>query len=307
MSDTYAYRFKGDTLANLCRIDGTLTTISPLHIGTGETRDDLVSWEKMKEKKEAGTDTEPPQIAEIERDAQGLPLITGSALRGVVRHYLLAMFRGLRNGKIAREVEYESATLKQMNQAQQKDYMREASLLEQLFGTPFCESKIEVWDGFLGSTIDGHNLKVKGWENSMQSYVVRSVAIDPETGAAARNKLYSFDVAPAGLTFNASIVGRNISPRELGLLLIGLEGFNNPIFPLTLGAMSGRGFGRMSWSCHRIYQLQRDDLPKWVDAAGSNEEAGFALLAKLEIGELQQNQFIDEFKLAFQLGTESRT
>lgn len=298
MSDIYTYWFKGGDLVNLYRIDGTLTTDSPLHIGTGASRDDLTAWEKMKEKGEAGD--KPPQIDEIERDANGLPLIPGSALRGVVRHYLLSMFRGFSTAKIAIEEDYEKATFKEMNQDQQKDYMRSASLLEQLFGTPFCESKVEFWDSPLAAKVSGKALSAKGWEENRQSYVVRSVAIDPETGAAARNKLYSFDVAPAGLTFSVTIVGRNLSDRELGMLLTGLEGFNNPIYPLTLGAMAGRGFGRMHWSCDNIYKLQSGDLPNWLKLAGSTDDAGFSLLPQLAKGSPDPGELIDSFKTDFQ-------
>lgn len=299
MEDTYQFRFKGDDFENLYRIEGTLTTKSPVHIGTGETRPDLETWKTQRDKGEIAEDEKPHEIGEIERDYQGMPILPGSALRGVARHYLLSLFRSFNDGKIASDPDYEDPQFKSMNQAQQKEYMYSASLLEQLFGTPFCESKIEFWDAPLIRKAEGNRYATKGWDAERQTYMVRSVAIDPVTGAAERNKLYSFDVTPPGLEFRLNIVGRNLSEPELGMLLFGVEGFNSPIYPLTIGAMAGRGFGQMSFKLENIYRLKKEDLSKWMDLAINTDSAGYILLSGLKLPDTEAGELIRIFKSKF--------
>ena len=252
-----------------------------------------------KDKGEIGADEEPHEIGNIERDVNGLPILTGSALRGVVRHYLLSLFISFNNGKIADAPDYENSEFKTMNQEKQKEYMKSASLLEQLFGAPFCESKIEFWDAPLLQKFKESRYKSKGWDTDRQSYVVRSVAIDPVTGAAERNKLYSFDVIPPGMQFCLTVVGRNLSDPELGMLLFGLEGFNSPIYPLTIGAMAGRGFGQMSFKLESIYHLKKEDLPEWVALASCTDRAGYSLLTGLKLPETEVEKSIKAFKSGF--------
>lgn len=300
MVQPYEYRFKGDPFGNLYRLEGILTAKSPIHIGTGESRLDLDTFKAQNDKGEIDGDEAPHEIGEIERNVKGLPILTGSALRGVVRHYLLSLFRSFDGGKIAAASDYESPKFKEKDQEQQKDYMvRGASLLEQLFGTPFCESKIEFWDAPLVRKVEGTRYQSKGWDPDRQSYVVRSVAIDPVTGTAERNKLYSFDVIPPGMEFHLNVLGRNLSDRELGMLLFGLEGFNSAIYPLTIGAMAGRGFGRMSFKLGNIYRLQKKDLPKWVELAGRTDNAGYSLLAEMKLSAAEASKSIDTFKAVF--------
>ena len=299
MAETYQFRFKGDDFENLYRIEGTFTAKSPVHIGTGEVRLDQEIGKAQKDKGGIAKDEKPHEIDQIERDHRGLPILTGSALRGIVRHYLLSLFRYFNDGKIASDPDYEAPQFKSMNQTQQKEYMKSASLLEQLFGTPFCESKIEFWDAPLIRKAEGNRYKSKGWDSERQSYVVRSVSIDPVTGAAERNKLYSFDVIPPGLKFRLNAAGRNFSERELGMLLFGLEGFNSPIYPLTIGAMAGRGFGQMSFKLESIFRLVKEDFPGWMDLASRTDSAGYSLLSGLKLPDAEAGELIRTFKSKF--------
>lgn len=293
VNETYTFKFKGDPFENLYRIQGILKTLSPLHIGTGEV------YKQKPDSGEADKEKDNPDISEIERDVTGLPYIPGSALRGVVRHYLLNIFRSFGKRIAYDPNEDEVIDLRNMKQNDAKQYMKTASLLEQLMGTSFCESKIEFWDGPLLKKADTDEFKNKGWESERQSYIVRSVCIDPETGAAEPNKLYSFDVAPKGLEFEINIVGRNISDEELGFLVTGLEGFNSPIYPLTIGAMSGRGFGRVEFKTTGVYKLDNNNFEDWLKLAGGSDDAGYRLLPGLALTEDAINKTIEKFKTEF--------
>ncbi|MCA9396182.1 MAG: hypothetical protein KC649_03340 [Candidatus Omnitrophica bacterium] len=296
MANNHQYHFKGDDFVNLYSISAEITTKSPLHIGTGET------YQESPGDKSSKDDKKIPQIAQIDRDFNNLPYIPGSAIRGVVRHYLLNIFSCF-GTTIAQDPDYDKLNhFRIMKQDDQVKYMEtQASLLEQLFGTPFCESKIEFWDAHLlpSQTVTQSSYAAKGWNASRMSYVVRSVAIDPVTGAAEENKLYSFDVAPTGLKFSMHVVGRNLSDAEVGFLLLGLRGFNSSLYPLTIGAMSGRGFGRMNFKLNGIYKVDKTGLPQWLSKISQSGDAGYGALAQGSDLSAQAVNYINSFKQTF--------
>ncbi len=300
MSNPENDKLYDDSFENRYRIEGELIALSPTHIGSGETRQD----ENNPAKKE---NESPPEISEIVRDFEEKPYLPGSALRGVVRHYLLQIFKPI-SLNIANDPNYETDKLplldsnleyklfKDLKQKEQIEYMKQnASLLEQLFGTPFTKSKIEFWDAPACNKISAPEFENRGWDEERQSYVVHSVAIDPKTGAAEKHKLYSFDVAPAGLRYEVNIVGQNLSEIELGFLFFGLEGFNSKVFPLTIGAMAGRGFGRMELRVKDIYCLEARDLEGWIGNTKSNDSAGYNAIPDDCKSEKLIQDFKDEF------------
>ena len=276
--------FKGDSFENRMRIEGTLQAVSPTHIGTGETR------QEDREGKDGKT--EKTDVAMIALDANRYPYLPGSALKGVVRNYIQQLLRGA-YPRIAWEHDYQSSEFKDMKQDAQIEFMKnDASMLEQVFGTPFAEGKVEFWDAPAANKViapDPQLWKAKGWNEERQCYRVNSVAIDPTTGATEKHKLYSFEVTPAGLDYQVNIVGQNLSEEELGLLLFGLEGFNSKIVPLTIGAMSARGFGRMTLKPEKkIYRVTKEQLPLWIESVLlQSESAGFAALQEISGSEAE--------------------
>lgn len=299
--------FKGDTFVNRYRLEGELMAITPTHVGTGETTprerpDSSKATKKSKESKQPETQ----EIAVITRDFHDRPYLPGSALRGNVRHYLLQVFRAF-GRRIATDPDFDSAAFRDFEESQQIDYMiNSASLLEQLFGTPFSEGKIEFWDAPAVNKVNAPAYKERGWNQERQSYVVQSVSIDPETGAADPHKLYAFEVAPPGLCYQVNVVGQNLTDEELGFLLFGLYGFNSEIFPLTIGAMAGRGFGRMKFNLTNIYRVQDKDqeLANWTKLASEKDHAGYNLLPKVTEPD---DQLIKRFKDAFQKRMEGKS
>ncbi|NTV47057.1 MAG: hypothetical protein HGB11_11170, partial [Chlorobiales bacterium] len=123
------------------RLEGTLTATSPTHIGTGETR----PVDREKKSTEENTTQESTDISMIARDCSNKPYLPGSALRGVVRNYLLQIFRNLQ-GNIARDEDYEKILAKaKADEKKQTDLYEEeynkASLLEKVFGTSIWAGK----------------------------------------------------------------------------------------------------------------------------------------------------------------------
>jgi len=261
------------------RLEGTLTATSPTHIGTGEAR-------PVDRVRKNGEDDamESTDISMIARDCSGLPYLPGSAIRGVIRNYLLQIFRSL-PGNIAPfddDFEQKITATKELNpditqDDLYKDEYDKASLLEKVFGTALWAGKIEFWDASAIGKIEEACFKDKDWDQDRQCYLVRSVAIDPVTGAAEAHKLYTFEVAPAGLSYKVNIVGQMLDEQELGMLLFALNGFNSSIYPLTIGAMSGRGFGHMNFTLDKLSLLDNSEetIRNWVAGAQQNDHAGY--------------------------------
>jgi CRISPR type III-B/RAMP module RAMP protein Cmr6 len=282
------------------RLQGTMSAKSPIHIGTGETRPVKRATKNGEEEAQEST-----EISMIARDCSGLPYLPGSSLRGVTRNYLLQIFKSL-PGNIANDSDdsyYENvlADAKARDIKQDDIYTDEynkASLLDKVFGAPLWAGKIEFWDAPATGKIDGKCFMDKDWDQDRQCYLVRSVAIDPITGAAEAHKLYTFEVAPAGLSYRLNIVGQNLDDIELGLLLFSLNGFNSNIYPLTIGAMSGRGFGQMEFKLENLYVLEDsvDAVRKWAAQASLQDHAGYY---GLQENSLDMNSLIAVFKRRF--------
>lgn len=273
---------KGDPFLNRYRITGTLTTVAPLHIGTGESR--LLPR----------AEGDPVEVSTIITDHLDKPLIPGSTLRGVLRNWLLTVLEGI-GPQWAVERDYAGEGLLNLDQAIQIQRVKETfSCLELLFGTPLNAGKVEVWDATCCTgDLQTMNDTLLGWDDNRLTYVDTSVAIDPARGTAKNKLLYKADVVPPGVTFELNLVVQNLSDEELGLVLLVLEGFNSQIYPIQVGARGGRGYGRMKFKMGTIYRLDREGVTKWLketlQVVGTDEApAGYFRLPKLTDAEQKQ-------------------
>jgi len=291
------FSFRGSPFINRYRITGALTTKSPLHIGNGMPRP-----ADGAEKKLCGSE-EMEQISDVVRDFDDKPYLPGSSLKGAMRMYLLHIFQGF-SANIATNNDWhdENWIGEDSDQAaKNKKLQGEGSMLEKLFGTAIHAGKIDFWDAPLaGKAADNADFNgKKGWSDKRQTYFTQSVAIDPMTGAAEAHKLYSFDLVPEGARFSFNITGQNLSDEELGLLYFGLHAFNSEIYPVTLGAMGGRGFGRFKMELADIYCLKNepDELKNWAKIALEQKHAGFQCIPRLPKN--SERKMIEKFKEAF--------
>lgn len=299
---------KGDDFVNRYRLEGKLTATSPFHLGSGF----VVERKGLNNPK-----TEKPiQISAIATDHLEHPVIPGSSLKGTLRGYLLNVLSTI-NGKqqkenaevLANDHDYDKLCTRDdlKNQKGQIAFMRKnASVLERLFGTSFAEGKIEVWDGEcvpFEYPIDDNISNSESppyWNSKRFTYVDQSVAINPETNTAIDKNLYSFEIVPPGVTFAINICGQNLGEIELGMLIFGLEAFNSEIWPLTLGAMGGRGFGRFSFELTELYCLKKENISDWIKAAIQNRHSGYFSLKRLD--ESEKKKSIECFRKAFLKG-----
>ncbi|MCC7139434.1 MAG: hypothetical protein IT460_13505 [Planctomycetes bacterium] len=193
---------------------GTLTTRSPLHVGSGRSLDFIDAC--------------------TERDASGRPVVPGSGLRGTIRARLLAACG------------------------------EDASLLKRVFGLFGPEAEEGDDDGLVSGKVRFEDARARPvpqgeipgippdatphYDPERGTYVVTSVALDPDTGTASDRKLYTVEVVPTGTTFDVRIVLSNVLDEEVGLVVWALDRFNDDGAALTLGADAGRGFGLVRWT-----------------------------------------------------------
>jgi len=298
-------QLKGDSFSNRYRITGTLTTVSPLHIGTGDERQMEFSSEDEKKKimEKVG---KIPNISTIITDHRGKPLIPGSTLRGVLRNWLLTVMEGI-GTQWAVDRDYADLLSKDQTEQIQKA-QNDFSYLELLFGTPLNAGKVEVWDATCCTgDLEAMNDRLLGWDKKRLTYVDTSVAIDPARGTAKNKLLYKADIVPPGVTFVLNLVAQNLSDEELGLVLLALQGFNSQIYPIQVGARGGRGYGRMEFKIGTFYRLEREGVKKWLKETLQADDtvsapAGYFGLPKLSEAEQELKIKAVKDKLARVLG-----
>lgn len=231
-------------LLNRWRIDGTLTTRSPVHIGTG---DSAPHPELIVERD--GNQPRSVEVATIDRDINGLPVIPGSALKGVVRS-------GLSPGP-NREV------------------------IDHLFGFESRNemdsgvgSKIEFWFATLDrqlSKITGAMSALPYWDETRFSAIRAGVSIDRVYRTSADEKLYHHEFVPPGAVFRVTVTGRNLSEEEVAIILFALDGFNDS--HIQIGAHTADGYGRMTWTLDTVRMLgSDDDAADWLNSGGFGYE-----------------------------------
>lgn len=292
---------KGDKFSNRYRITGTLVTVSPLHIGTGMETDAIIQ-DEAERNRYLERINKVPTVSTVLRDYREKPLIPGSSLRGVLRHWLLDVLQTV-DSSWATNRDYEQSPLLDMQQDEQVQTIKDTfSRLELLFGTPFNAGKLEVWDAECKTNDVPGADKLLNWNPQRLTYVDTSVAIDPATGTAKDKLLYKSEIVPPGVEFEINLVAQNLSNEELGLTLFALQGFNSDIYPIRVGARSGRGYGRMRFTPKEIRYLGSDGLSDWVKGtiaaidfdAATAQDAGYYALP--ELNEEQQRGLIAEVK-----------
>ena len=207
---------------NRWRIEGTLTTITPLHIGSGAT----TILDKIKdEKKDRKAD-----IAAVATDHGNKPYIPGATLKGNMRAYL-------RQSGLDKSSKTE---------------------FEKLFGSDdpkgenSCGGALEFLNatGSSPSDYDGNNIPY--WNNMRLTGVSASAVIDRQTRTAANQKLFYTEYVPKGISFKVVITGQDIEDNELALLLYALDGFKDKDKKVKLGAGEADGWGEFEWKIDAV-------------------------------------------------------
>lgn len=222
-------------------ITGTLTTVSPLRIGDGNTRADGRVTYKVPDG-QGGRTTHSAQISTVATDAAGRPYIPGSTLKGNLRAW---------------------AEAKGMPQA----------ILDALFGSRNAGDPTSV-----GGKCEFHNSRYcesepprepPWWSAERRTGVRAGVAINRVTGTAEDKRLFYQEYVPAGIRFGVTITGQNLTDGEAAALLGALTGFSAAadVEAIALGASTGDGWGRLHWELEDVVLAGPDDVTSWLASA----------------------------------------
>lgn len=303
-------QFKGGKFKNRYRIEGILTAESPLHIGDGDMAENEI---RLPETDKSDT---IPKFNTVMVDDHMRAYIPGSTLKGNMRSWITQVFTSVSGNDLAcvndsgreREVRGIIDKCNENDKAQiREELSKTLKMVEFLFGSAVNEGKAEFWDSRMEEPPRLSKEKspaYAGYDPLRGTIIMKSVAIDIKKGTAAKNKLYNYEAVPRGTRFKVTVCGQNLDKDELGMLLFALEGFNSSIYPLTVGAMGGVGFGRFRFELSKIYCLDESNYKQWIRSALENNYAGYERIP--DIGETFKEK-VQEFKQAFLRSLEEET
>ncbi len=328
-------KFKGEGFDNRIKITGTLKTLSPLHIGSGKEEEKTVERKGEKRKKIdtyivkdfkgkpiiPGSALQGSLYSWLDQVIRSINKKDTNNLYKLHSNELNRSYRAIKDEEfnkelenIIKELEKDGRMLTDKEKKEEYLKLKKKKILENygwlgtMFGTTYHEGKLEFWDAKCISNPSSNSIPnwddkddnkknwLLDWKPNEYTYRLMSVAIDPKTGTAGKHLLYDFEVVPEGIEFKVEICGQNLSPLEIGLLLFGLEGFNSDIYPLTLGAMATRGFGRFEWNLTKIEELKSDKISDWIKNLMDKNEAGYNALEDITG---KKDEFIQKAKEAF--------
>jgi len=244
------------TFENRLVLHGLLKTTTGLRIGAGRSLQP--------------TGTDLPVL----RDALGRPFVPGSSFKGVLRSCIEALLRSLaREGQqnrwacnpledAERCITPEQIGTKKLGLRGQQDadlkltaWVTDNTCMAcHLFGSPWLASHVQIRHWLVDETF---------WLGQFQER--DGVAIDRDTETASAQKLYSYEVVPAGTAFEGVIVVENGARWQLGLLMAGLNEFERG--SLTLGGASSRGLGgvQLAWDWSRSRYVASEQLLDYLE------------------------------------------
>ena len=198
------------------------------------------------------------------RDIQAKPFIPGSSFKGVLRSNAEAFLRAFPhpNGKVLAcdvtddEARCISAKRKREIIRREGSYKgrdpdevlwEESCWVCQLFGSPWLASRVSVLD-----------MPVRGFLPSEWVTTRDGVVIDRETETAAHGKKYDFEVVPTETSFSMEILIENPEDYQMGLVVLGLDFFNQGL--ALLGGNTSRGLGRIEVELDSLREDTKDTV-----------------------------------------------
>jgi CRISPR-associated RAMP protein (TIGR02581 family) len=202
----------------------------------------------------------------VVRNADGLPFIPGSSLKGVVRAQMERVLRSVNQtlnltacdpfddpcvspgekDRLSQEVEQLSEDRRE-REFSQKIWQKMCTVCC-LFGSPWIASRLAFKDAFLRNAED----------LPMTTQIRDGVGIDRDLGAARTGIKYDFEVVVPGAQFSIEIVAENVEPWELGLLLAIFRPWEEG--RLAIGGKSTRGPGWGMLQSLSVHRAEQQDL-----------------------------------------------
>jgi CRISPR/Cas system CSM-associated protein Csm3 (group 7 of RAMP superfamily) len=165
--------------------------------------------------------------------------------------------------------------------------------VEEIFGSASTDSpvavggKAEFWDARFHRMADSSR-NVPYWNESRFTGVSTSVAIDRDTRVASHRRLFHREFVPPGIIFEVAVSGQDMEDDELALLIATLDGFNHTESPITLGADTGNGWGKLIWKLQEIDRFTENDFEEWANL--NSPPVGYDALKPVPPAELARLQ-----------------
>lgn len=215
------------------------------------------------------------------RNCQGLPIIPGSTLKGVMRSFLeqyLSSDAGkdfLEGKEICNDMnpcvdEHRDKELRGLLQS--KDAQAQVKLAEYLFGEQDKDDgtektgKLCLICRLFGSRYSGAKLYVrdaKVIEETFDGYEVRSgVAIDRDTGTSKNNFYFETEVVPEGTTFSFRAVLENADEQEINCVKMLLRAMKYEM--VAIGGMKSRGLGEVRLEQIRLQEINTQNIREYL-------------------------------------------
>jgi len=263
----------GPRIINCYRIEGTLTTKTPLHVGSGEVQ------------KTQGKEGEELPLLLVMKDHQGRPMIPGSSLRGALRGWLeanLAPFNSPGSYDVASfscgEFDFQKgltpARLEEVRKGILGEVNKDSSLKTEAERHEAIETRMTAYylehldlvaglfgHGRFHSRVDFENAVLEVGQNDDPLVRMPGVSIDPVTGAARKGHLFAVEAVKPGRQFQVSLQFRNVHEWEIGMVLAALEALSDPDFPLRLGGHEGTDYGRVEWNISSVRSFGSQEGP----------------------------------------------
>lgn len=262
------------------RIRGTLETITPLHMGTGgvEKRPEL-----RKKRSSALGRKDDPEVRTVVLDCNDRPCLTATGLKG-------AMLSWCR------------AHLAQAGAVTEDDVT--------LFGTASDNSgqaaggRLEIHVASMNDPGGHAPSPTPFWNAARRTDVDVGVRINRASGTALDRHLFHKEVVAPRTAFSVVIDldvppqgagdGTTLLERALALLAAFNLPSDGPLPPLAMGAMTGRGHGRFTWTPDTLSRVTDDSLKAWIQSGAKQtwEQALTPLPAAEQAARIKAGQAI---------------
>lgn len=238
-----------DRLRSRTTLEATLVCTSAIHVGAGKVD-------------ESRSLTDMP----VARNGRGEPYVPGSSFRGSLRSGLEALLRGLGRpvcNPLQRDATAPDASCSVRiaeDRKKEKEAITETKAFD-LARTHCCDVCSVFGHSFLASRLWIPDLALDGMH---KTYSRDGVGIDRDLRTAARGILYNFEALAAGARFRLRLEIDNAADAEIGLLLVGLDLFEQGF--LTLGGKRARGLGGAKVEALSLHRHEAKDY--FANSAG---------------------------------------
>ena len=251
-----------DKFINRYMINGEIVAVTALHIG--------------------GTEDFHPNVSTnpFFRNAQGLPIIPGSSLKGVLRSFAQQLLSGYDMGNNSGGIWtcsednpcIDENEIKKL--LQRKDSDAEKEIGEYLFGKKGIYGTADDKHGRLctvcrlfGSRYSGAKFYIRDAKVIEDSFIgefeIRSgVAIDRNLGVNSGNSKFEVEVVPEGTRFEFCAILENVDEVEWEFVQVLLRAVNLGL--VSVGGMKSRGLGSVRLENLKYQKIDADNIKSYL-------------------------------------------